>query len=169
MNIVDGVLSADSDVAKQIARQFGISSEQVGSAVSALLPALAGGLKERLIGSRGAALSNLFSDGTLSKFDDAPESLTTPAALTQGNVILNQVFARGDLIDIASGVAQDVGIRSGVVTNLLPIATVVLGSLVAEGTASGYGSLTNVLDTLVNGGLNHLAGSVKGSASNAPK
>jgi hypothetical protein len=168
VNIRDGVLSGDSDVAKQIASQFGISPEQVSSAVSALLPALAGGLKERLIGSRGAALSNLFSDATLSKFD-VPESLTTPAALTQGNFILNQVFARGDLIDIASGVAQDVGIRSGAVTNMLPIATVVLGSLVAKGTAGGHGSLTSVLDTLVNGGLNHLAGSVKGSASNAPK
>jgi hypothetical protein len=49
MNLLETMLSAgDGGVVKQLAGQFGINSEQAGSVISTLLPALAGGLKERL-------------------------------------------------------------------------------------------------------------------------
>ena len=49
MNILETMLSAgDSGVVKQLASQFGVNSEQATSVVSTLLPALAGGLKEKI-------------------------------------------------------------------------------------------------------------------------
>ncbi len=49
MNVLDSALSAGSaGVVEQLASQFHINADQAGSAISALLPAIAGGLKERL-------------------------------------------------------------------------------------------------------------------------
>jgi hypothetical protein len=52
MNIIDTVLSAgNGGLVKQLAGQLGITPLQVISAASALLPALAGGLQQRLAGA----------------------------------------------------------------------------------------------------------------------
>ena len=103
MNILENVLSADNGgVVRQLANQFGITAEQATSTISALLPAIAGGLKEKLNSGGGPALSNLASSGSLSRFADNPASLASPAALTQGNSILHQIFGDGDLTNIAT-------------------------------------------------------------------
>ena len=113
MNILENVLSADKGgVVRQLANQFGITAEQATSTISALLQTIAGGLKEKLNSGGGPALSNLASSGSLSKFADNPASLASPAALTQGNSILHQLFGDGDLTNIATTIAQKVGISS---------------------------------------------------------
>lgn len=163
MNILENVLSADKGgVVRQLANQFGITAEQATSTISALLPVIAEGLKEKL-NSGGPALSNLASSGSLSKFADNPASLASPAALTQGNSILHQVFDDGDLTNIATTIAQKVGISSSVVTDMLPIATALLGGLLAKGTAGGHGDLTEILGAIAGGG--GVRGAVKGFAS----
>ena len=164
MNILESVLSADTGaVVRQLANQFGITAEQATSTISALLPTIAGGLKEKLNSGGGPALSNLASSGSLSGFADNPASLASPAALTQGNSILHQIFGDGDLTNIATTIAQKVGISSSVVTDMLPIATALLGGLLAKGTASGHGDLTEILGAFAGGG--GVRGAVKGFAS----
>jgi hypothetical protein len=166
VNILESVLTAGNGVVvKQLANQFGINADQASSAVSALLPALAGGLKEKLSSGGGSALSNLISDGSLSKFADDPASLASPAALTQGNSILRQIFGGGDLTSIASTVAEKVGISSSVITKMLPIATALLGGLLAKSTAGGQGNLTEIVGALASGGHGGVMGAVKGLAS----
>ena len=79
MNILESVLSAgNGGVVKQLASQFGINADQAGSAVSALLPALAGGVKEKLTSEGGLALSKLVSDRKPKQFSDDPASLASP-------------------------------------------------------------------------------------------
>jgi hypothetical protein len=166
VNILESVLSAGSSgVVDQLANQFGINVDQAGSAVSALLPALAGGLKEHLSSGGGSALSNLISGGSLGKFADDPSSLGTPAAVTQGKSILNQIFGSGDLTNIASTVAQKVGISSSVITSMLPIAASLLGGLLTKSMASGQGNLTDLVSGIASSGHHGLMDAVKGFAS----
>jgi hypothetical protein len=165
MSVLENVLSlGNSGLVEQLAGQFGINPEQAASAVTALLPALAGGLKEKLASAAGPALSNLISGGSLTQFADNPAALATPAALAQGNSILGQIFGGSDLSNIASTVAQKVGISSGVITAMLPIAATLLGGLLSKSTAGGKGNLTEVVDALA-GGHHGLMDAIKGFAS----
>ena len=51
MKMLETMLSAeDGAVVKQLAIQFGLDADQAASSVSALLPALAGGLQRKLSG-----------------------------------------------------------------------------------------------------------------------
>jgi hypothetical protein len=158
-----------SDVMKQLASQFDLNADQAGSVVSALLPVLGSGLKKRLTSDRGSTLSSLISDGSLSKFADNPASLASVAALTQGYSILIQIFAHGDLIDIACTVAEEVGISSSIVTRILPIATALLGGLLAKNTASGRGNLTEMLGSMAVAGQGGMVSGGKSLASQVPR
>jgi hypothetical protein len=166
MNVLANVLSlANSGVVDQLAGQFGINPDQAGSAVSALLPAIAGGLKEKLASGGGSAISDLISGGSLSQFADNPAALASPAALAQGNSLLTQIFGGGDLSNIASMVAQKVGISSGVITAMLPIATALLGGLLSKSTAGGKGNLTEIVSALAGAGHSGVMDAIKGFAS----
>ncbi len=166
MNVLDKALSAGSaGVVEQLASQFHINPDQAGSAISTLLPAIAGGLKEKLAAGGGSALTNLISGGSLSKFVDDPASLATPAAVAQGNSILNQIFGGADLTNLASTAAQKVGIPSSVITAMLPIITALLGGLLSKSTAGGQGNLTGILDSLAGGGHSGVMGAIRGLAS----
>ena len=166
MNVLDRALSAGSaGVIEQLASQFQIRPDQAGSAISTLLPAIAGGLKEKLTSGGGSALSNLISGGSLSKFADDPASLATPTAVAQGNSILNQIFGGADLTNLASTAAQKVGIPSSVITAMLPIVTALLGGLLSKNIAGGQGNLTDILDSLAGGGHSGVMGAIKGLAS----
>jgi hypothetical protein len=166
MNVLDKALSAGSaGVVEQLASQFHISPDQAGSAISTLLPAIAGGLKEKLGTDGGQALTNLISSGSLSRFADDPASLATPAAVAQGNSILNQIFGGADLTNLASTAAQKVGIPSSVITAMLPILTALLGGLLSKSIATGQGSLTDILGSLASGGHSGIMGTIKNLAS----
>jgi hypothetical protein len=166
MNVLDRALSAGSaGVVEQLASQFHINPGQAGSAISTLLPAIAGGMKEKLAAGGGSALTGLISGGSLSRFADDPASLATPAAVAQGNSILNQIFGGADLSDLASTAAQKVGIPSSVITAMLPIITALLGGLLSKSSASGEGNLTDILGSLAGGGHSGVMGAIKGLAS----
>jgi hypothetical protein len=166
MSVLDSVLSAGSAGAvEQIANQFGIHADQAGSAVSALLPAIAGGLKEKLSSGGGAALSSLISSGGLSKYADNPASLASPEALAQGNSLLRQIFGGGDLSTIASAVAQKVGISSSIITAMLPIVATLLGGLLSKSTAGGQGNLTELVGTIAGAGHSGVMDTIKSFAS----
>jgi hypothetical protein len=166
MSVLDSVLSlGNSGMVEQLAGQFGINPEQSASAVSALLPAIAGGLKEKLASGGGAALTDLISGGTLTKFADNPASLATPGALTLGNSILSQIFGSGDLSNIASTVAHKVGISDGVITTMLPIVTTLLGGLLSKSMAGGKGNLTEIVGALAGAGHSGVLDAIKGFAS----
>ena len=133
MSILDSLLSAgDGGVVKQLAGQFGVNSEQATSVVSTLLPALAGGLKEKLAHGDTSGLSNLISGGSLTKFADNPSSLATPEALEQGKSLVSKIFGSEDLTSVVSKVAEKADISSNVVSSILPVAGNTPGRPVVE-------------------------------------
>ena len=79
--------------------------------------------------------------------------------------MLSQIFGGADLANIASTVAQKVGISSSVISAMVPIATVLLGGLLSKSTAGGKGNLTEMLGALAGAGQGGIMGAVKGLAS----
>jgi hypothetical protein len=165
MSLLESMLSAgEGGVVKQLAGQFGINSEQAGSVVSHLLPALAGGLKERLGETGTAGLSNLISGGTLTNFADNPSSLATPAALEQGKSLVSSIFGNADLTHMVSTVAEKVGVSSSIVNSILPIAATLLGGLLSKSTSAGS-SLTDAVDQVASAGHTGILDTVKNLAA----
>ena len=165
MNLLETMLSAgEGGVVKQLAGQFGINSEQASSVVSTLLPALAGGLKERLGEGGTAGLSNLISGGTLTQFADNPSSLATPAALEQGKSLVSNIFGGADISHMVSTVAEKVGVSSNVVNSILPIAATLLGGLLSKSTSTGT-SLTDAVNQVASAGHSGILDSVKNLAA----
>jgi hypothetical protein len=162
MKILDTILSASNGgLVNQLAGQFGITPAQATAATSALLPALAGGLQQKLTNGDSTALSDMFSSGSWNKFAIDPTSLGTPAALSQGKSLLNQIFGNGDLSSIASMVAEKAGISSGVVTRMLPIAATVLGAFLSKSATSGQGDMTKKLGEIASAGHSGILSAVK--------
>jgi len=166
MTILDSILSAgNGGLVKQLAGQFGITPDQATSATSALLPALAAGVQEKLATGGTPALSDLISSGNLSKFANDPASLGTPAALDQGKSLLNQIFGDGDLSNIASAVAEKAGINSSVVTRMLPIAATILGAFLSKSAVGGPDDLTKNLSAIAGAGHSGVLSAVKSLAA----
>jgi hypothetical protein len=164
MSILDSILSSGSGgVVNQLAGQFGITAGQARSAASALLPALASGMQEKLK-SGDTGLASLLGGGTLTQFADNPSALATPAALEQGKSLLARTFGSGDMSNIVSTVAEKAGIGSGVVSSMLPIAATFLGGVLSKSAASG-GNLTDTLGQLSGTASEGLLGAVKSLAS----
>src|SRR6516164_3169664 len=160
VNIIENLLSTESSgIVTQLANQFGITSEQATSAASALLPALAGGVKEKLASNEGSSLSGLISGGSLSKFTDST-SLTTPAALEQGKTLLTSIFGSGDLSNIVSMVAEKAGVDGSVITRMLPIAMTALGAFLSKRAAGGE-NLVDTVDSLASVGHEGILGAIK--------
>ena len=165
MNILETILSeGDGGVVKQLAGQFGIKADQATSVVSTLLPALAGGLKEKIAHGDTSGLSSLISGGSLTKFADNPSNLATPEALEQGKSLVSKIFGSGDLTNVVSMVAEKAGVSSSVVTSILPVAATLLGGALSKSTSAG-GNLTEVLDQVASAGHSGVLGAVKSLAA----
>jgi hypothetical protein len=151
-------------IVKQLASQFGIDAKQATAATSALLPALAGGLKEKIDSGEGSEITKLISGGNLTQFVDNPAGLGTQAALDQGNGLLSTIFGSGDTSNLVSLVAEKVGLSSGLIHTMLPIAATLLGGLLSKKAATG-GNLTDTIGQLAGVGHSGLMDAVKGLAS----
>jgi hypothetical protein len=166
MNVLESLLSAGGGgIVKQLAGQFGITADQTTSVISALLPALAGGLKEKLASGQASGVSDLITGGTLSKFADDPASLGTPAALQQGQSLLSNIFGSGDVSNLVAKVGEKSGVSSGVISSLLPIAATLLGGYLSKNAASGQGNVMDTLGDISNIGEEGILGAVKSIAA----
>ena len=164
MNILDSLLSAGSgDVVNQLAGRFGINPEQATSAVSALVPMLAGGMKEK-IANNDTGLTDLLTGGQMAQFAVDPSSLQSPAATVAGNDLVSRIFGSAGTSNIISTVAEKGGISSEVVGKLLPIVATLVGGFISKSAASG-GSLTDTVGQLSEVGQGGIMGAVKALAS----
>jgi hypothetical protein len=152
MNILETMLSSGGGgIVNQLSGQFGISPSQATGAMSTLLPALAGGLQERLSGGTASGIADLINGGKLTRFADNSDSLASPAALDQGRTLLSQIFGSGDTGNIVSMAAEKVGISSGVIRSMLPVAAALLGGFLSKKVASGA-SLTDAVGHVASAG-----------------
>jgi hypothetical protein len=132
-NILEAVLNAQGGgAAAEAGQAVGLSQEQTGAALSALVPALASGLTRNasLPGGLDSLLGALTGGGH-SRYVDDPSSLRNPEAVTDGNAILGHILGSKDASrEVASQAAAQTGIGEDVLKKLLPMAaTLVMGSL----------------------------------------
>jgi hypothetical protein len=165
VNILETILSAGGGgIVNQLANQFGITADQATAATTAILPALAGGLKEKLDSGEGSSILKLINSGSLTQFADNPAGLATPAALDQGKSLLSGIFGSGDTSHLISMVAEKVGLSSGLIRTMLPIGATLLGSILSKKAAAG-GNVADTLGQLASVGHSGLLDAVKNLAS----
>jgi hypothetical protein len=164
MSILDSVLSTGGDaVVNQLANKFGITGEQFNTAVSGLVPALAGGIKEKIAGG-DTKLANVFSDPKFTQFAGSPAALAGPGAAETGSQLLTQMFGSSDTTAMISTVAEKAGINSGIVQNMLPMVATLVGSMLSRKIAAGE-NMSDTLTELADAGQGGIKGAVKSLTS----
>jgi hypothetical protein len=157
MNILEGLLNAQGGRApQQLAQQFGLNNDQVASALSALVPALAAGFTKNMASPQG--LDGLFSalgSGNHQRYVEDPGVLGRPDTVADGNGILGHVFGSKDVSrQVASRAAAQTGIGEGILKQMLPVvAAMMMGTMskrvansgVPQASAGGAGALFDML------------------------
>jgi hypothetical protein len=149
---------------KQLAGQFGLSEQQTGSALGALLPALAGGLQSNLQKEGGLdGLLGALGKGNHGRYLDDASALGGADAIADGNGILGHILGSKDVSrQVAAQAAEKAGVGSDIMKQMLPLAaTMLMGSLGQK--TSQAGLLGNVAAGLAGGGASAGGGGGLGS------
>src|SRR5512143_508136 len=98
MNILDAIVNAqDGAAVQQLGSQVGLAPDQATAALSALMPALAGGFQRNIQTQGGLeSLMAALSSGNHGQYIDNPTSLADQSAVTDGNGILGRVVGSRD-------------------------------------------------------------------------
>jgi hypothetical protein len=133
MNILDAIVNAqDGAAVQQLGSQVGLAPDQATAALSALMPALAGGF-QRNIQSQGGleSLMAALSSGNHGQYIDNPTTLADPSAVTDGNGILGHLLGSKDASrEVAGRAAAQTGLSADVLKRMLPLAaTLMMGAL----------------------------------------
>lgn len=132
MNLLETLLQAQGGGAvRQLAGQFGLDENQAASAISALLPALAGGLKKNVREGGLESLLGALDEGNHQRFLDDPSTLANESTVEEGNGILGHLLGSKDVSrQVAAGAAEQTGIGSVILKQMLPVvATMAMGAL----------------------------------------
>ena len=125
---VDDIL-AETGGSQSIARELGVSEQQVAMGAAALLPAILGGFKKQVqaqptgLSGLGGLLGALGGGGLL---DDVLAS--HPTNVDRGNNVLGQIFGSKD---VSRSVAQNASTKTGLDPSLLKKMLPMLAMLVA--------------------------------------
>jgi hypothetical protein len=163
--MIDTLLSLGGDkLIGQLAGQFGLNADQVGSAIKTLAPALAGGLKERLTAGGATDLLAMLQGPALTGFVEDPASLATPQAASIGDTLLSKIFGGGDLGGLVSMAAEKTGLGGGVLQSMLPVVMTLVGGFISKQAAGkSQDEIVDMLGAL--SGEGGILGAVKGLAA----
>ena len=142
MNILDAMLSAQGGGAtSQLARQFGLSDDQVSSALSALVPALSAGLQKNMGSPQGLdGLLSALGTGQHGRYVDDGSALNQADTIADGNGILGHVFGSKDVSrQVASRAAAQTGIGEGVLKSMLPVVAAMMMGTMSKAVAQPEG------------------------------
>jgi len=143
MNILDAIVNAqDGAAVQQLGSQVGLAPDQATAALSALMPALAGGFQRNMKSQGGLeSLMAALSSGNHGQYIDDPASLADPSAVTDGNGILGHVLgSKNASREVASRAAAQTGLSADVLKRMLPLAaTLMMGAFSKQ---SGNASAT---------------------------
>jgi hypothetical protein len=132
-DILQAILQSQGGNATQnLAERFGISDSQAGSAVSALLPALLGGLKNNIGEQSGfESLLGALAGGGHQRYVEDPETIFSQETVRDGNGILGHLLGSKDVSrQVANQAAARTGIGTDVLKQMLPVvATMLMGAL----------------------------------------
>jgi len=170
MSDVTEILSSaqGGQLIENLARSFGLSTEQTRTAVEALTPALALGLRNAA--TNPAVLEHVVAGVVhpthLAAYDD-PAAAHGEEARELGQGAIAQLFGSGSAAgQVAQIAARDAGLRPDILARMLPVlASVVLGGLAKSFNNQGLGSILEQIAS--GGGLGSILGQLSG-ATTAP-
>ena len=174
MPLFDMLNNADNGKAMELmARQYGLTQQQVQLATEALLPAFSQGLKRNASDPYGVGgfIQAMASGNHARYFDNANQALG-PDGMADGNGILGHLFGSKDLSRaVAAQAAQSTGIAQSILQQMLPaLASMIMGGLFKQSTGqmpgqSGGNVIGDIIEQMMRGGLGGGMGS--GSSSGA--
>ena len=133
MNLLDLIDSVGGQKSLgSLASNLGLDASQTNSLVSALAPALMGGLKKESSSQDGfAGLKNALQSGKHQAYLNNPESMSSTETVQDGNNILGHIFGSKDVSrNVAAQAAQSTGISSSLIKQALPfIASLAMGAM----------------------------------------
>lgn len=133
MDILSAILAAQGGGAsRQLGQQFGLNDDQVGSALSALVPALAAGVSRNAASESGlGALIAALSGGGHQQYLDNPGSLGQASTVQDGNNILGHILGSKDVSrQVATQAATQTGISPDILKQMLPmVAAMMMGAM----------------------------------------
>lgn len=146
---------------QSVARELGVSDNQVASGADALLPAILGGFKKQVqsqdsgLDGLGSLLSRLGGGGLLDQVL-APQ----PTDIDQGNNVLGQIFGSKEVSrTVAQDAATKTGLDAGLLKKMLPLLAMLVTGYMAkrgggdsEAPAAAGGGLGDLLGGLLGGG-----------------
>lgn len=142
MNILDLILNAQGGGAvRQLANQFGLDESTAQTAISTLLPALAGAVQQNTQQEGGLeALLGALGGGNHSRYLEDPSVLAGPEALADGNGILGHLLGSKDVSrQLANHASAQTGLDSGLLRQMLPlVASLLMGGLSQQASSGGY-------------------------------
>lgn len=153
MSLLKAIMEAQGgDALKQLASKFNLNPEQAGSAVTQLLPALTGGLKQNMSTPDGlGSLLNALKKGNHQRYIDNPAELTRSEAIDDGNGILGHLLGSKEVSrKVAADAAERTGIDVGILKKMLPmVAAMTMGGMSkqvqAQETTGALGNLASKL------------------------
>jgi len=168
MNLFDIMSQAQGGNAfKALARQYGLSEDQAQSAVQAMMPAFATGLKRNTQAPDGmAGFLRALSGGQHADYFDDPGQAVSGSGIADGNAILGHLFGNKEVSRAVASQAQAAtGIGESVLKQMLPaIAAMVMGGLSKQSRSSQSSPLLGeLLEQLAKGG-----GASPGQAGQGP-
>lgn len=161
MDILSALLAAQGGGAtRQLGQQFGLNESQVGSALSALVPALAAGLQRNTSSQGGLQdLIGALSGGSHQQYLDNPSMLGQPETVQDGNGILGHIFGSKEVSrEVASRASAQSGISPDILKAMLPlVASMMMGALSKQGAqqpgglsaGAGGGGLLDMLSPML--------------------
>lgn len=142
MDLLQTILNAQGGgTIQQLSRTFGLGRDQTVSAVQALLPALAAGLKRNTSQEGGLdSLLAALSGGHHQKYLDDPSTLVMEETTLDGNGILGHLFGSKEVSrQVAAKASSRTGIGADILKKMLPlVASLAMGALSKQSAPSGF-------------------------------
>ena len=132
MNITELLKQDQFGILDALAKKFGLSSDQVRSAIEWLSPALTRGLERQATENSGLDdIWKALESGNHEKYVEDPSFLGRPETEAEGNSILGHIFGSKEVSrNVADQASQETGIGSSILRQMLPyVATAVMGAL----------------------------------------
>lgn len=176
MNILEAILAAQGgDQVRQLGARVGVDEGQAQSALSALLPVLAGAVTRNAQQPGGLdSLLGALSDGHHQRYLDDPSAIGDANTVQDGNAILGHLLGGKEVSrELASRVSGQTGIGADVLRKMLPlVAAMLMGGLskgaLGGGRQQGGGGLGDLLGGQGGaGGLGSVLGGLLGGGAAA--
>jgi len=133
MDILEAISGAQGGgTVQQLGQQFGLSNDQVSSALSALVPALAAGFQQNMASPQGLdGLLGALGGGQHQRYVDDAAALGHPDTINDGNGILGHIFGSKDVSrQVATQAAAQTGVGADVLKSMLPVvAALMMGTM----------------------------------------